>query len=89
MTAGVQKALPWLACVLVGYLCGCLLMAKLVSAAKRTDITKSGTGNLGASNAAIHFGPALGALVAAWDISKAFLPALAMGPSRTCRARGR
>lgn len=69
---------PYLAGIAIGYLCGCLSLAKLMAVVKKTDITKSGTGNLGASNAAIHFGAGIGAAVALHDIAKSAVPAFAM-----------
>lgn len=61
---------------LTGYLLGCSNMAYWVSLAKKVDIRKNGSGNLGASNATVLFGWGAGVLVAVHDIGKAVLAVL-------------
>jgi len=58
---------------LLGYVLGCSNLAYYISRAKKYDIRKSGTGNLGASNATVLFGWKAGISVALHDIGKAAL----------------
>ena len=58
---------------LLGYLLGCSSMALYISKLKGVNITKSGTGNLGASNAMVLMGWGAGILVAVHDIGKSVL----------------
>lgn len=58
---------------LLGYLLGCSNMALYLSKLLHHDIRQSGSRNLGASNAAIHFGWGAGVTVAVHDIGKALL----------------
>ena len=66
----------YLIVILAAYLMGSSNMAYYLSLAKRVDIRKSGSGNLGASNAAVLFGWGPAVLVALHDIGKAFLAVL-------------
>ncbi len=59
--------------ILISYIIGSVNPAALIGKLKRTDLKRCGTGNLGATNAAIIFGKAYGALVMLFDISKAFV----------------
>ncbi len=59
--------------VLLAYLIGCSNMAYYLSKLKNVDFRKGGSGNLGASNAAVLLGWWAGILVGAHDISKAAL----------------
>jgi glycerol-3-phosphate acyltransferase PlsY len=61
----------YLLAVLAGYLLGCSNMAYYVGKAKHVDLTKAGSGNLGASNATTLLGWGAGVLVGAHDIGKA------------------
>lgn len=63
----------YLISALLGYLLGCSSMALYISKRKGVNITKSGTGNLGASNAMVLMGWGAGVLVAVHDIGKAVL----------------
>ena len=63
----------YLISALLGYLLGCSSMALYISKYKGVDIAKSGTGNLGASNAMVLMGWGAGVLVAVHDIGKAVL----------------
>ena len=63
----------YLISALLGYLLGCSSMALYISKCKGVDIAKSGTGNLGASNAMVLMGWGAGVLVAVHDIGKAVL----------------
>ena len=58
---------------LIGYLLGCLNLAYVVGKAKGIDMQKSGSKNLGASNATLHLGKKVGALVAFHDIFKTII----------------
>ena len=57
--------------VLMGYLLGCSNMAYWIGLIKNVDPRKHGSGNLGASNAAVIFGWASAVIVAVHDIGKA------------------
>ena len=57
----------------MGYLMGCSSMAFYLGKWKKKDIRTAGTGNLGASNAAVLYGWSAGILVALHDIAKAVL----------------
>jgi len=54
-----------------GYLLGCSNMALYLSKWKKVDLTNKGSGNLGASNAAVLMGFKAGILVGAHDVLKA------------------
>ena len=56
-----------------GYLLGCSNLAYYISRVRKQDIRKSGTGNLGASNATVLFGWKAGVSVALHDAGKALL----------------
>lgn len=60
-------------CVLMGYLMGCFNPAYLFARAKGFDIRETGSGNAGASNAAITMGKGVGVVSALLDIFKAWL----------------
>ncbi len=60
-------------CLTAGYFIGTLNPAALLARIKKKDLRKSGTGNLGATNAMLVLGKACGAVVMAFDIAKAFL----------------
>ena len=60
----------------LGYLLGCSNMAYYLAKGKKADLTKGGSGNLGASNATILLGWKAGVLVAVHDIGKAALAVL-------------
>ncbi len=62
--------------VVVGYLLGCISPTYLFSIIKNIDMRKSGTGNLGATNAMLTLGKTVGAAVMLFDIAKAFVPVL-------------
>lgn len=57
--------------VILGYLLGSLNPAALIGKFKQTNLKKSGTGNLGATNVLLHFGKGYAVLVMAFDIFKA------------------
>jgi len=61
---------------LMGYALGCSNLAYYISRAARKDIRKSGTGNLGASNATVLFGWKAGVAVAVHDAGKALVAVL-------------
>lgn len=62
--------------ILAAYLMGSSNMAYYISRMKQVDIRKNGSGNLGASNAAVLFGWGPAVLVAVHDIGKAFAAVL-------------
>lgn len=59
-----------------GYLAGSIPTGFLVARAKGVDITKAGSGNIGATNVARTLGKRFGALVLLVDASKGFVPVL-------------
>lgn len=61
---------------LLGYALGCSNLAYYISRAAKKDIRKSGTGNLGASNATVLFGWKAGVAVAVHDAGKALVAVL-------------
>lgn len=61
-----------LLCVISGYLMGSFSPSALISRIKGIDIRKSGTKNLGATNAMLNFGKGAGLFVMLFDIFKAF-----------------
>lgn len=63
----------YLLIILMGYLIGCSNMAYYLGKRNKVDIQKSGSGNLGASNATVLLGWGAGVLVAVHDIAKAVL----------------
>lgn len=66
----------YLTAIALGYLLGCSNLAYYISRVRKHDIRKSGTGNLGASNATVLFGWKAGVSVALHDAGKALLAAL-------------
>ncbi len=62
--------------IIIGYLLGSLSPTYMFSIIKNIDIRKSGTGNLGATNAMLTLGKKFGFLVMVFDIAKAFIPVL-------------
>lgn len=65
--------MAYVICALFGYLLGSSNMAYWVSKFKKVDIRSNGSGNLGASNAAVLLGWGAGVLVAFHDGAKAFI----------------
>ena len=59
-------------CFVIGYIFGTVNPAALLAKYKHHDLTKTGTGNLGATNAMLAFGVRYGALVLTLDLLKAF-----------------
>ena len=59
--------------LLMGYLLGAFHPAAILAKKKQVDLKKTGTKNLGASNALIVMGRKAGILVVVVDIFKAFL----------------
>ena len=62
----------YLCCAAIGYLLGSVNPSYIIGKIKKTDLRSSGTKNLGASNAFMHFGRFWGAFVMLFDILKAF-----------------
>ncbi len=60
-------------CIIIGYLLGCLSPAALVSKIKNRDLTKEGTGNIGATNVTMVLGRGFGIMVMLFDIFKGVL----------------
>lgn len=61
-----------LACIVLGYLLGTISPSALISKLRKTDLRKSGTKNLGATNTFLNFGKGMGAIVLVTDIAKSF-----------------
>ncbi len=59
------------ACILLGYLIGCVSPSYLIGKLRGYDVRRSGSGNAGASNTVIMAGKLLGFIVALLDILKA------------------
>lgn len=57
----------------LGYLIGCMNPAALVARKKKVDLTKTGTGNLGATNTALVLGQKAGWFVLIFDMLKSIL----------------
>ena len=64
--------------IILGYFLGCSNMAYYLAKGRKADLTKAGSGNLGASNATILLGWKACILVAVHDIGKAALAVLAV-----------
>jgi glycerol-3-phosphate acyltransferase PlsY len=62
--------------VLLGYLLGSIPTGVLFARAKGIDLTQTGSGNIGATNAARALGKKIGALVLLGDALKGLLPVL-------------
>ncbi|MCR5507562.1 MAG: glycerol-3-phosphate 1-O-acyltransferase PlsY [Lachnospiraceae bacterium] len=60
------------ACVIIGYLIGCINLSYIIARFKGFDIREHGSGNAGASNVIITVGKKAGAFVALFDIFKAY-----------------
>ena len=63
--------------IFISYMCGNISFARMISAYKKDDITKLGSGNPGATNILRNYGFKFGVLNLALDMLKAFAPALA------------
>jgi len=68
--------MQYLFSAVLGYLLGCSSMAYYIGRWKKTDIRQKGSGNLGASNAAVLFGWGAAVAVAIHDIGKAAIAVL-------------
>ena len=64
--------MEYLYCTLIGYFIGTFNPSFLIGKHRGMDIRTTGSGNAGASNALIHFGKAVGAACALFDIAKAW-----------------
>lgn len=63
--------------LLIGYLCGCILTADLLTRRRQKPSLRSlGSGNPGAANAALQLGPGWGLLVLCGDVGKTALACL-------------
>lgn len=71
--------MKYLLVVLAAYLIGCSNMALYIAKARKVDLKKHGSGNPGASNAAILMGWRAGVAVAVHDIGKAWLAVFLAG----------
>lgn len=69
----------YLLIILMAYLIGCSNMAIYIAKFKKVDLRKNGSGNPGASNAAILMGWRAGIAVAVHDIGKAWLAVFLAG----------
>ena len=59
--------------IALGYFVGSLSPSSLVGRVKKTDVRKSGTGNLGATNTMLVLGWGAGIFVMLFDLMKSFL----------------
>ena len=57
----------------LGYLMGCMNPAAFIGKKKKVDLTKTGTGNLGATNTALVLGQKAGWIVLVFDMLKSIL----------------
>ena len=64
---------------MIGYFIGSISIAALLSKAKKTDLRKNGTGNLGATNTFMVIGKGWGITVMLFDIAKAAASMLLAG----------
>lgn len=71
------ESMQYVIAAVLGYLLGCSSMAYYLAKIQKADLTKAGTGNLGASNATVLLGWKAGILVAVHDIGKSVLAVLA------------
>ena len=62
--------------VIVSYFCGNISFARIISKAKKDDITKMGSGNPGSTNILRNYGAKFGVLNLALDMFKGFVPAI-------------
>ncbi len=62
--------------VIISYLCGNVSFARLISKAKKNDITKLGSGNPGSTNILRNYGLKFGVLNLALDMLKGFIPSI-------------
>ena len=62
--------------ILISYLCGNISFARIISYAKKDDITKLGSGNPGTTNILRNYGFKFGILNLALDMIKGFIPSL-------------
>jgi glycerol-3-phosphate acyltransferase PlsY len=67
----LQSALPWIG---IAYLVGAIPVGLLIAKIRGIDLRKTGSGNIGATNAVRALGPKLGLLVFIFDAGKAALP---------------
>ncbi|MBQ7977433.1 MAG: glycerol-3-phosphate acyltransferase [Clostridia bacterium] len=63
--------------VVVSYFVGCVNFGKIISSAKNVDLTKKGSGNLGATNMYRNLGAKLGYLTLLLDMLKGIITSLA------------
>ena len=62
--------------VIVSYFCGNISFARIISKAKKDDITKLGSGNPGSTNILRNYGFKFGVLNLALDMIKGFVPSI-------------
>ncbi len=75
----IHPLIQWVAMPLAGYLAGSIPFGYLIGRAKGTDLRRTGSGNVGATNVARVLGRPLGYLCFALDVLKGLLPVLAAG----------
>lgn len=66
----------WAIGIAAAYLCGSLPTGVIVARAKGVDLTRAGSGNIGATNAARVLGRTWGIIVLLVDAAKSFVPVL-------------
>ena len=62
--------------IIFSYFCGNISFARIISSAKKDDITKMGSGNPGSTNILRQYGFKYGVLNLALDMLKAFIPSI-------------
>lgn len=62
--------------VIISYFCGNISFARIISKAKKDDITKMGSGNPGSTNILRNYGAKFGILNLALDMFKGFVPSI-------------
>ena len=70
----MQEYIILLFFIIAGYLLGSIPFGYIIAKKKNIDITKQGSGNIGATNVSRSLGPKYALLVAVLDILKALLP---------------
>lgn len=69
----------WLVAAVVGYALGSINPATIIATVRGVDLTREGSGNVGATNAGRVLGPRWGVVVGVIDVLKGFAPAMFFG----------
>jgi glycerol-3-phosphate acyltransferase PlsY len=76
MLAGYPQSIVYAVAVATGFLLGSIPFGVVLARARGVDLTKVGSGNIGATNAARALGKKSGVIVLLLDTLKAYLPTL-------------